>query len=259
MKEFNFPPHFQALINEDGEVQIGDTIFLYYDKAMYFFPKEKSNLIKPLKDKKVSDKELKDNNCIKIPIKPFERKEVSISSNGRTEATPLPWYIGTNVGLAQWHEYNYGGHRYCISFELGHFYTWNSGGWGYSELYTKIQVEYRYCNFWGSCYFTPAGENADKILSVLNVTGGGFGGNFSFSGSDKTGQQLNNSQEFYQPLRTFNYTARCFGFLGLSLGVCEYIINTWTSDYACRVFPQYYGNPIPFGTGIGYYRTNLQL
>ncbi len=223
---------------------------------MYFFPKEKSNLIKPLKDKKVSDKELKDNNCIKIPIKPFERKEVKISSNGRAEG--LPWYIGPNVGLAQWHEYDYGGHRYRISFELGHFYTWNAAGWSYSELFTKIQVEYRYCNFWGSCYFTPAGENADKILSVLNVTGGGYGGNFSYSGNALTGQELNNSQQFYRAIRTIRYGSRCFGDFGY-LGGCEFVISTWTSDYACRVFPQYYGSPIPFGTGIGYFRTDLQL
>lgn len=207
-----------------------------------------------MKDKKLSDKELKDNNCIKISIKPFERKEVQIPSNGRTEG--LPWYIGPSVGLAQWHEYDYGGHRYRISFELGHFYSETVSGWSYSELYTKIQVEYKYCNFWGSCYFTPAGENADKILSVLNVTGYGRGGNFSYSGSNLTGQILNSSQQFYKVITSYNYAPLCPGSYG---NKCEYVINTWASDYACRVFPHYYGSPIPFGTGLGYFRTNLQL
>ncbi len=253
-KDFNFPPHFTTLLNQDGEVQIGDTLMLYHANTQYFVLKNKESAINALRKGQLSDADLKNVVLLKREIKPFERKEVKIASNGRTE-TALPWYIGPNVGLAQWHEYDYGGHRYRISFELGHFYSAGLLGFSYSELYTKIQVEYQYCNFWG-CYFTPAGENADKILSVLNVTGFGRSGNFNYSGSALTGQILNSSQQFYKVISSTNYASLCPGAYG---NKCEYIIYTWTSDYACRVFPHYYGSSIPFGTGLGYFRTNLQL
>ncbi len=244
-KDFNFPPHFTTLLNQDGEVQIGDTLMLYHGNTQYFILKNKESAINALRKGQLSDADLKNVVLLKREIKPFQFNTFpSPISGGRVEAYPL--LIGQNVGFADTYYYNSGGVDFKIVFEIGHLYIPNYAV-SYSEFYTRINIEYRQYSFWGS-YYAPVGENTDRVINSVTTYGKSPAiGNNNFNKTLYNQASLNSTAGLYRTLASTNVYQPCAN------NNCQWTIDYFLGNYMGR---HYNGSAAVIGY---YYNPNLQF
>jgi hypothetical protein len=245
-KDFNFPPQVATLLNQDGEIQIGDTLMVYHGNMQYFMLKSKSNFINALRKGQLSEADMKEAVLLKRYIKPFEIRTLPAPiGNGRAEA--YPHYLGQNVGLnyISEPEYSYGGANFRMVFEIGHSYIYGYGC-SSSAFYTRINIEYYQYSIWGS-YYLPVGENTDRVIYSLNASGisPALAPGNAFSIANYSAQSLNSTQGLYRTLLSVNVCSNAPNY--------EWVINSFVGDYMGR---HYSGS----GAVIGYHRQpNLQF
>jgi hypothetical protein len=245
-KEIELPEAIEILLNQDGAVQIGDTIVMFHYGYQYFIASNKSYLISNLKKDSLPEKanHYEGVRKIKIPEKKII-SEPTYFSNGRSEGII---YLGENVALTKQHQYQTGGHTYKIVFELANQKTTWPNGYAATALNLGIKVEYRQCPTVGPCQWPAAGEVSNKIISNLNIQA--YSPFYSYSNVSYINSNYGNSA--YNSGHLYNTLA--FDYYWYAQTKYEWYIPTFMGNFEAKVYPhynQYTGNGQP---GIGYYR-----
>ncbi len=249
-KEYKFPDGYEAVINPDGEVQIGNIISIFKDGYKYFmFDKYEAELGK-LKNNQLQANEEKAKGIVKAKFPTPTGITEKVTSNGRVEGSAvlggnqfreMIWEYSTNI-------------TYRITFGLINRldlqpYLVDPGivvGWD-SYLETYVDLGYWRRNFWGQWNLVGAGEYRDQWIRNLNINAvpPTTGGTVSAPPSIFNGSIYGNTRWVNQ--------------LGFASGTINYtptwnIIN-FSGDYEMRVYPHYnqYA-PHTSNKSIGLYR-----
>lgn len=224
MDTFEFPDFYAAVINENGEYMVGDTIVWFNKGLKHMIPgKNEAKLAAIKKNPAISELS-------------FKAGTVTLNSNsaaksGQTQTMSIE--LGPGAGDARYqkeftNDYDAGSKRKIV-FELQHYLESYGPVGGYmSILYTNIKQEYK-----GSSW-RPAGETMEKSISNLTYT---IQSNSTFDNSVK---YLNGSVPFIKQTDGNNLTLT----LGRFTTPYGKIIATVRGNYHAKVLVHGYSNGI---------------
>lgn len=171
-KDYKFPIGYEAAINPDGEVQIGNIISIFKDDYKYFMLEKEEVALEKLKKNILQEEEEKQKGIVKVKFpKPTGTTEKA-PPNGRNEGSAvlngnqfreMIWEYSTDI-------------TYRITFGLINRidlapYLVDPGiavGWD-SYLETYIDLGYWRRNFWQQWNLVSAGEYRDQWIRNLNI------------------------------------------------------------------------------------------
>ncbi|TAD96591.1 MAG: hypothetical protein EAZ97_13805 [Bacteroidetes bacterium] len=169
MIDFSFPQTMAAIINPDGEYQIGDTVVLYSKNYVYYIPAQDE---KQVKLAKTAPEQLRNVRKFALSMKVLDNK---VASDGRVEDTYMsansintkyqfPYQVYTSSDVI----------NYKIVYEV---YCWHDNNVSFVRLRIKLQNK----PFWSSAY-TESGVSWTTSFSPLSYSTLCFNNNVYESG-----------------------------------------------------------------------------